>query len=578
MSSAEDTSPLTASPSASPSTSAPEEFPVEPVQDKGNDLGSSASLPAEPAAGGTIASDSPDAPVLEPAEEEAGALSTKPLPKVNAVAHEVRVKVTGARPGKDPGERELFSESATTVLVFEKGGVIRLSAAVAPGQLLFLSNEESKREVVAQVMRKRTFRPTECYVELEFTEPAPRFWGMEFSAATALLPRDAKEVAAAELVASAETTTDELSEPAPAPSAEEVLALKEEVEALRGQLKLLQTQSGAEQAASGVASTDAAPAPITGAMPPADTPSAAAEVAPSVPFTSKSLPIETEPPPAKATPAEQELPPTPVLDFSSSLPKSKKRSFRARGNFTPGFRAGALRLALLTLALVVTIIGAAWYKDWLPWKPAVKKIEVASWAGSVTTPAPMSAARSAAPVTAEAPAGSAKSQTDRPASANAAGQSTATASRNPGGSAAESEDTRESPAPAGAVGQPANRGKPATLAVTAKRPPNHSPATSEIDSAASSVAESVIVPPKLIRSARAVASLDDLRDFETGSVIINAIVDTSGNVVSMNVLSGPPSLHAPAMEALKGYKYEPATRNGKPVPARVTVKIQFHFE
>jgi outer membrane biosynthesis protein TonB len=61
-------------------------------------------------------------------------------------------------------------------------------------------------------------------------------------------------------------------------------------------------------------------------------------------------------------------------------------------------------------------------------------------------------------------------------------------------------------------------------------------------------------------------------------VIVNAIVDQSGDVVSMNVLSGPPSLRTPAMEALKHYKYEPAMRNGKPVPARVTAKIQFHFE
>jgi TonB family protein len=90
--------------------------------------------------------------------------------------------------------------------------------------------------------------------------------------------------------------------------------------------------------------------------------------------------------------------------------------------------------------------------------------------------------------------------------------------------------------------------------------------------------DSVVVVPKLIRSVRAVASLDDLRDFETGSVMIDAIIDMAGDVTSMNVLSGPPSLRTPALEALKKYKYEPATRNGKPVPAHVTVRIQFHFE
>jgi TonB family protein len=82
----------------------------------------------------------------------------------------------------------------------------------------------------------------------------------------------------------------------------------------------------------------------------------------------------------------------------------------------------------------------------------------------------------------------------------------------------------------------------------------------------------------LIRSERAVARLDDLRDFETGSVVVDAIIDTAGNVTSMRVLSGPPSLRWPALQALKNYKYEPAMQNGQAVPAHVTVKIQFHFE
>ena len=189
----------------------------------------------------------------EPSSAELGAdavtpLKTKPLPKVNGLAREVRVRVTGARGGDVSGERELFSESASTMLVFEKGAVIRLTAAVTPGQLLFLSNEESRREVVTQVIRKRAYRPTECYVELEFTEPAPGFWGIEFSAATALLPKDATVIAAVEMISSAETTDDELDETAPPPSAEEVESLKREIEALRSQLQQLQTQPESVQA------------------------------------------------------------------------------------------------------------------------------------------------------------------------------------------------------------------------------------------------------------------------------------------------------------------------------------------
>jgi len=86
------------------------------------------------------------------------------------------------------------------------------------------------------------------------------------------------------------------------------------------------------------------------------------------------------------------------------------------------------------------------------------------------------------------------------------------------------------------------------------------------------------VPPKLIKSVRAVASLEDLRDFERGNVTIDAVVDTQGEVRSINVLSGPPSLRESAAAAFRQFLYEPATRNGKPVPAHVTVTIHFRFE
>ena len=226
-------------PSQAASNPSPEEFPVDSHQEDINERGCSSEVTTETA----MRTSGPTslAPVA-PDEEAALPLKTKPLPKVNALAREIRVQVTGARAGNVSEERDLFAENTTTVLIFEKGGVIRLAAAVTPGQLLFLTNEESKREVVTQVIRKRTYRPTECYVELEFTEVVPGFWGAEFSAATALLPKDAKAAAAAELIASAETTEDELDEATRPPSAAEVDALKKEVEALRSQLSLLQIQ------------------------------------------------------------------------------------------------------------------------------------------------------------------------------------------------------------------------------------------------------------------------------------------------------------------------------------------------
>jgi TonB family protein len=438
------------------------------------------------------------------------------------VAHEVRVKTTGVHPGKS--ERELFTEETTSVLVHENGGIIQLSAAVAPGQLLFLANVESKREVVAQVKRKRTNKPTSCYVELEFAEPAPRFWGMEFSAAAALLPKDAKDTEAAALLISAEATADEPGEPPPAPTVEEVQALRREIEALREQSQL---------------------------------------IPPGAAVMGRPLPIERDDVPTQLTAAEQALLPRPSLDFSRSLPKARRLQW-ARGNFTPGFREGVLRLALLTTALVITAAGAAWYKHWIPWRSAAKKT-------SASVPAIAVNPRTALPP------GSREAAKEHSEFSN-----TKVASGTPEISPRMPSRVTESPAQpyasSGSTAQPGVSRMSASATLPGKHAMVRPTARATSDPIVASPLEGAIVPPKLIKSVRAVASLDDLRDFETGNVVIDAVVGPEGEVHFIRVLSGPPSLRAPAVEAVKQYQYEPATRNGQPVPAHVNITVRFRFE
>ena len=99
------------------------------------------------------------------------------------VALEVAVTVNGARTVAGSDKREPFSESTKTVLIFGQGAVVRLSSSVAPGQLLFLTNEKTKKEVVCQVVKSKNYGNMSGYVELEFTEPVSGFWGMRFPAA-----------------------------------------------------------------------------------------------------------------------------------------------------------------------------------------------------------------------------------------------------------------------------------------------------------------------------------------------------------------------------------------------------------
>jgi len=100
--------------------------------------------------------------------------------KTQPVALEVSVTVNGVRSVEGGNKREPFSETSKTVLVFSNGAVIRLSATLSPGQLLFLTNEKTKKEVVCQVVKSKNYRNVSGYIELEFTEPVVGFWGMRF--------------------------------------------------------------------------------------------------------------------------------------------------------------------------------------------------------------------------------------------------------------------------------------------------------------------------------------------------------------------------------------------------------------
>jgi TonB family protein len=112
--------------------------------------------------------------------------SARPQP----VALEVPVTVNGARSAEGSDKREPFSERSQTVLVFGHGAVLRISALLSPGQLVFLTNEKTKKEVVCVVVKSKTDGNAVGYVELRFTEPAPGFWGMRFPSDT-ILPQGA---------------------------------------------------------------------------------------------------------------------------------------------------------------------------------------------------------------------------------------------------------------------------------------------------------------------------------------------------------------------------------------------------
>ena len=61
----------------------------------------------------------------------------------------------------------------------------------------------------------------------------------------------------------------------------------------------------------------------------------------------------------------------------------------------------------------------------------------------------------------------------------------------------------------------------------------------------------------------------------SGAVVIDAVIDTQGNVVEMRTVSGQPILALAAMEALRHWKYEPTIVGGQAFPVQLLVTITF---
>ena len=64
----------------------------------------------------------------------------------------------------------------------------------------------------------------------------------------------------------------------------------------------------------------------------------------------------------------------------------------------------------------------------------------------------------------------------------------------------------------------------------------------------------------------------------SGDVKIDALIDANGHVSGMKIISGPALLHQAAQDAVRQWKYQPATLNGQPMPMHLIVTVQFKLQ
>jgi periplasmic protein TonB len=63
-----------------------------------------------------------------------------------------------------------------------------------------------------------------------------------------------------------------------------------------------------------------------------------------------------------------------------------------------------------------------------------------------------------------------------------------------------------------------------------------------------------------------------------GTVVLEAILDTSGRVESVRVLGSHPLLDDAAVRAVRQWRYTPTELNGVPVPVLMTITVRFSLE
>lgn len=86
--------------------------------------------------------------------------------------------------------------------------------------------------------------------------------------------------------------------------------------------------------------------------------------------------------------------------------------------------------------------------------------------------------------------------------------------------------------------------------------------------------------PRLSEHATPVYPPEALRAAITGTVRVRIAIDEQGNVVDVRVVHGSGSvlLDRAALDAVRGWHYQPAIQGGQPVPSTVEVPVDFRLD
>jgi hypothetical protein len=456
---------------------------------------------------------------------------------VQAAPLEIPVTIQGSRTVEGSDQRELFVESTKTTLVFDSGAVLSLKAKVAPGQCVFLRNEETGKEILCKVLESRQ-QGDSNYADLEFTVYEPDFWNGHAEGEEAGGQKsDAQKKIEAAVASLAANSKDESSPPVsdeiPAPIPEKEVASRDE-------------QTEAPSPAAGASAEETAEPKEQPAVEKAEVHAEANQEA----TNGESHDAEAEL--AAMDPVDAISDETEAEDGTEPAPKKKKRQKPPR---PPNFKARKIAAAV-SVTLAIAVISFQVYS----WRGRIFHLKKSSHSSTKISNQPAvstmaHAAPPAAAATASAPTGS--SGKHAPA-ANAAPAVTVAAVKAPSISAKP-------------------LASPVTPSDSLKAERIHEPAAAKASKHAKIIgpAEPEIVPAQIVSQPQpSMPPWAKKLDLD-GVVKLDAVIDEKGNITETTPISGSPILQHSAEEAVALWIFQPATQDGKPVASHMVLTVEF---
>ena len=502
-------------------------------------------------------------------------------PASNAAGAEIPVTIHASRysaASKGGGKLPPVHEETRTVIILPQGAVVRLSAAVTPGELVVLTNNNTGADVICRVTNVKAQPGIQSYVHLEFTQRALDFW--EESQATG--------GRATAMGKSGVVTT-----PPPVASTPTV-----------GRTSISSTQTDRSKPAVPAADIKPVPTPAPKITPLADAPI-------GDPMASLAQSLRASPQVPEAAPAPTATQSQPVAPIRTPRLQPFEASFPQKKNTSTII---LFAIAAVVLLVVGAVAGAVLLRRDNGGTTVAAQFSNPSAAPSpapvappAATPAPVPvASKSDVPIVGASPKTSSVNSREVPATVIPAKNTPVEpplAQPAPVRAAVEPAKPEIAPAP---VARPAiNVGKISAPKVkraaqlNSTEPPPILPPDAAVPGAISDAASNptaranpLLLPapaapapvkggqlqqPKLLSSVAAVYPPLARTQRVQGDVVIDALIDATGKVAETKVISGNSLLQKAATDSLHQWKYQPAVLNGQPIPVHINVTIVFRL-